>query len=94
MPRLFAQSLYRGSDTAVSVDMVILKHCRIGEVIAVIAAASCRNGVFLQCAKPRQCLACVGYRSVCAFDQLHAFAGIGRDTAHMLQNIERGALRL
>ena len=92
MSRLFAERVHSVRDAAVSVDVVVLEHCRVGKVIAVIASAAHNYRIFLQSAESRKRLARIAYRSVRTLDRSYAFSRICRDPAHVLEQIQRGAL--
>ena len=94
MTRFLAQSVYCGGDAAVCVNMVVLEHCRVGKVIAVISAAAHKHRVLLQGTKSGQSLSCIGYGSVGSCNKLYALVCIGCNSAHMLDNVQRCSLTL
>ena len=84
----------RRGNAAAGVHVVVLEHCRVRKVVAVVFAAADRDRVFLQRTQTRERLARVRDRGVGALDRLYRLSGGGGDAAHMLQQVERRALAL
>ena len=75
-------------NSAACVNVVILEHCGIGKIVTVISSASNRNGILLERTHTRECLSCVGNRSLCTADNFNSLVCCGCNTAHMLNKVE------
>ena len=88
---LLAERIDSRRDAAVNVDVIILEHRALGEIVAVIVAAADGDGVFLEPAQTGEGLAGVGDLGVGALDKLHAVIGRGRDAGEVLEDVQRRA---
>ena len=94
MSCLLAECVHRRGDTSVCVDVVILEHCRVCKVVAVVAAAADRYRVLLERAQSREGLAGIRNAGVGSLHKLDALVGVARNSAHVLEQIQRCALSL
>ena len=89
-----AQRINGFRDTAAGVDVIVLEHRRVGQIIAVIVTAAAGHGVFLDGAETRERLSRVGDRGICTLHRSDRRVRHRRDARHMLQKIERRPLTL
>ena len=94
MPCLLAERIDSRGDSAVGVDVVILEHCRVSQIVAVVSAASDCNRILLERTESRQGLAGIRNAGVGSLDELHALVGVGGNAAHVLEDIQRSTLCL
>ena len=79
MSCLLAERVHSRGDTSVCVDVVILEHCRVCKVVAVVAAAADRYRVLLERAQSRESLAGIRNAGVGSLHKLDALAEVARE---------------
>src|SRR5579863_718258 len=77
-----------GDDAAGERDVIVLDQHSIGEIEAMILAATAAHGVLVDRPEPWRGFSCVENTGVSARDRLHKFASQGCDAAHSLQEIQ------
>ena len=88
MPDLFPQGSHSRRNAAVSIDVVVLQHGTVRQIVPVVLAAAHRHGILLQRTQPRQGLAGIGDLGVGASHQLHALVCGSGNAAHVLENVQ------
>ncbi|MPN29951.1 hypothetical protein SDC9_177408 [bioreactor metagenome] len=94
MPELCPQCGYGGRDAARGVNVVVLEHGAVRQIIPVITASAYRHRVFLERPEAGKRFTGIGNRGFCSLHQFHAAVCRGRNTRHMLNQIESRALAL